>query len=246
MSRYTQQIGWDDVPHLSEDQKDLLWEAIPPHQRDARTKGVPILGAGQIYPVDESVFLVDPFDMPHYWPRAYGLDADWNRTAACWGAWNRDDDTVYVYSEHFGGQEPPSVHADAIRRRGDWIIGAMDPSTNGKISPKDGTVLAQEYRDLGINLMPADNAVEAGIFACYQRLAAGRLKIFKTCRRLISEIRIYRRDEHGKVVKVMDDMMDAMRYLIMTGLVNAQISPSAQDDEEERGQHYGRSPVTGY
>ena len=87
----------------------------------------------------------------------------------------------------------------------------MDPSTNGKISPKDGTVLAHEYRDLGINLAPADKAVEAGIFACHQRLAAGRLKIFRTCRRLLSEIRIYRRDEHGKVVKEMDDMLDAMR-----------------------------------
>jgi hypothetical protein len=44
----------------------------------------------------------------------------------------------------------------------------------------------------------------------------------------------------------MDDMLDAMRYLIMSGLVNAQISPAAMDDDEDRGQYYGRSPVTGY
>lgn len=246
MSRYAQQIGWSDVPHLSKDQQELLWSAIPPHQRDARTQGIPILGAGQIYPVPEDVFVCEPFEIPGYWPRAYGLDADWNRTAVCWGAWDRDSDIVYVYSEHFGGQEPPSIHADAIKRRGDWIMGAMDPSTNGKISPIDGRILAQEYLDLGISLVPADNAVEAGIFSCYQRLAAGRLKIFRTLRRLISEIRIYRRDENGKVVKEMDDMLDAMRYLIMTGMQHASIAPYELEQMESRVQERGRSSVTGY
>lgn len=245
MNRYAQQITWDDVPHLTDKQREQLWDSIPPHQRDARTKGIPVLGAGQIYPIAESAIIVEPFAIPNYWPRAYGLDVGWNRTAAIWGAWDRESDTVYLYSEHYAGQQPPSVHADAIKARGDWISGAIDPASAGA-NQKDGTTLIGEYQALGLNLHPADNSVESGIMACYQRLAAGRLKIFRTLRNTITELRIYRRDENGKIVKENDHLMDAMRYLIMTGMMLASVEPVVIEELEERLQQRGRSDVTGY
>ncbi len=239
------QIGWDDVPHLDKHQKDQLINSIPPHQRDARTKGIPILGAGQIYPVPEESIVIDDFDMPAWWPRAYGMDVGWNRTSAVWGAWNRESDIVYLYSEHYLGQQPPSVHASSIRARGEWISGAIDPASAGA-NQKDGTRLMDEYRGQGLNLFPADNAVEAGLLACYQRLASGRLKIFRSLRNIITELRIYRRDEHGKVVKENDHLMDAMRYLIMTGMVYARTEPAIIDEEESASRPRGRSEATGY
>lgn len=245
MSRYATQIEWNDVPHLTDEQKALLLDSIPPHQRDARTKGIPVLGAGQIYPIAESAIVCEPFAIPQYWPRAYGLDVGWNRTACVWGAWDRESDTVYLYSEHYAGQQPPSIHADAIKARGDWISGAIDPAAAGA-NQKDGTRLIDEYQALGLNLHPADNSVEAGIMACYQRFAAGRLKVFRTLRNTISELRIYRRDEKGKIVKENDHLMDAMRYLIMTGMALASIEPAAMDEMEQRAQQHGRSGVTGY
>jgi len=189
--------------------------------------------------------LCDPFELPVFWPKAYGLDVGWNRTAAIWGAWDRDSDTVYLYSEHYQGQQPPSVHADGIRRRGEWVPGAIDPSSVGA-NQKDGTTLMAEYQALGLNLFPADNAVEAGIHACYQRLASGRLKVFRTCRNWISEFRIYRRNEKGKVVKENDHLMDATRYLLMTGLVLACFDPDDIEEPEGGPMEHGRSPVTGY
>jgi hypothetical protein len=76
-------------PHLSAEQKAELWGSIPPYQRDARSKGIPQLGSGAIYPVPESEIVVDPFEIPLHWPRGYGLDVGWNRTAAIWGAPSR-------------------------------------------------------------------------------------------------------------------------------------------------------------
>jgi hypothetical protein len=245
VSRYCTQITWDDSPHLSAEDKARLYDSIPLPQRDARTKGVPILGAGKIYPVAEELLLVDPFPLPEWWPKAYGFDADWNHTAAIWGAWDRESDTVYLYSEYSAGQQPPAVHADAVRRRGEYLIGAMDPSTAGKISPKDGARLSEEYRDLGLNLVPADNAVEAGLFACYQRMAAGRLKVFSSLRSFLTEFRIYRRDEHGRVVKERDHLCDSLRYLIMTGLGYAGTAPESEE-EKKASIMPGRSAVTGY
>lgn len=217
---------------------------MEPHTREARTKGIPVLGAGVIYPVPESVVLCDPFELPPFWPRAYGMDVGWNRTACVWGAWDRNSDTIYLYREHYMGQAAPAVHASAIKTPDPWIPGAIDPASAGS-SQKDGQSLRFEYTKLGLDLIDADNTVEAGIHACYQRLVSGRLKVFRTLRNWTSEFRIYRRDENGKIVKDNDHLMDAMRYLVMSGMRVARVEPTAFDDDEpgkpRRGNH-----TTGY
>jgi len=101
MSKYVVMAGWDDVPHLDEQTKQDLYASIPPYQRDARSKGIPQLGSGAIYPVPESEIVCKPFEIARYWPRCYALDVGWNRTAAVWGAWNLDEDKVFLYAEHY-------------------------------------------------------------------------------------------------------------------------------------------------
>lgn len=245
MSRALVQATWDDAPHLTGDQKGQLWDSIPLHERDARAKGIPSLGSGRIYPISEEIILCEPFEFPRWWPRAYALDVGWNRTAALWGSWDRDSDTVYLYSEYYAGQQPPAVHASAIKARGEWMTGAIDPASAGS-NQKDGTKLADEYRALGLHLVYADNAVEAGIFACHQRMVRGGLKVFTTCRNWLSEFRIYRRDESGKIVKENDHLMDDTRYLIMTGMRHAATEPGEIEEEERISLHRGRDERTGY
>lgn len=215
---------WDDAPHLSEQDKAELLASYPPHQRDARAKGIPQLGSGAIYPISEEDIVCEPFQLPAYFPRAFALDVGWNKTAALWGAHDREQDVVYLYSEHYRGQAEPSVHAAAIKARGDWIRGVIDPAAAGK-GQRDGRALIDEYRKLGLALEPADNAVEAGIMVVYERLSTGRLKVFSTLRSLLSEYRIYRRDEKGRVVKDNDHLMDALRYLCLSGLQRARVRP---------------------
>lgn len=246
MSRFCVQATWDDVPHLSDEQKRQLWEAIPPHQRDARARGMPVLGAGQIYPVPEELVVCEPFRLPEYWPRAYGLDVGWNRTAAVWGAYDRDSDVVYLWSEHYQGQMPPAVHASAILSRGAWMPGAIDPASRAS-GQRDGENLLAEYTQLGLWLAAADNAVEAGIHACYQRMANGGLKVFSTLSNWRREFRNYHRDDHGKVVKANDHLMDATRYLIMTGMANAIVEPAVLEEQEfAMRSRWGRDEHTGY
>jgi len=246
MSRYCVQISWDEVAHLDEDAKRELFAAIPPYQRDARSRGIPVLGSGVIYPVPEAAYVVEPFDLPAWWPRAYALDVGWNRTAALWGAWDRESDTIYLYSEHYRGQAEPSIHADAIKVRGEWIWGAIDPGSAGS-SQVDGRQLIEEYRKLGLSLTAAENTVEAGIHAVYRRLSGGRLKVFRSLSNTISELRIYRRDEKGKVVKENDHLMDALRYLVMTGMQYASVDPGpVEEDWKTRDAERTRSAVTGY
>lgn len=209
--------GWDDAPHLDETMKAQMWAKLPPHQRDARTKGVPSLGSGAIYPVSETEITCEPFKVPDHWPRAYGMDVGWNTTAAVWGAMDRDADVLYIYAEHYRSQAEPSIHAAGIRARGNWIDGAIDPASRGR-AQKDGEQLLTLYRDLGLRVTPADNGVESGLFEVWERLSTGRLKIFRTCTNTLAEYRLYRRDDKGRVVKERDHAMDSLRYLVKTGI----------------------------
>jgi len=245
MSKYVVMATWDDVPHLSSAQKKDLWTEIPIYQRDARSKGIPQLGSGAIFPIQEEDIRVDDFEIPIWWPRIYGFDVGWNWTAACWLAWNQEDDIVYVYSTYKRGKAEPPVHAEAIKSRGIWIPGAIDPASAGS-SQRDGKKLISEYGELLQNLYPADNTVEAGIFSAWKRYSTGRLKVFKSCGPFFDEFRLYRRDEKGKVVKQNDHIMDAKRY----ALSRLQLAVAMPDDDD--GFEYtertlsGRNSTTGY
>jgi hypothetical protein len=214
-SRYLVMAGWDDVPHIKESTKKELLASTLPHLRDARSKGIPALGSGAIYPVPESEFVIDDIEIPKHWPKGYALDVGWKKTAAIWGAHDRESDILYLYSEYYKGKAEPSVHADGIRSRGKWIPGCIDPAARGR-SQHDGKKLIDSYNNLGLELSLAKNAVEAGLFEVFTRLTTGRLKVFKSMKSFLGEYRIYRRDEDGKIVKENDHLMDAMRYLAMT------------------------------
>lgn len=238
-SRFVIMATWDDVPHLDERVKEMLFASYMPFQRDARTKGIPALGSGAIYPVPESDIVVPDFVLPDHFPRAYGMDVGWNRTAAIWGAIDQSTQTTYLYSQHYRGEAEPVVHAESIKRRGDWIPGAIDPASRGR-TQTDGMQLLEMYREHGLLLELADNAVEAGIYDVWSLLSAGRLKVFASCQDWINEYRIYRRDDKGRVVKKNDHLMDASRYLVRTGRDIAAIKPSdKRDDDDQQMMGYG-------
>lgn len=231
-NKYIVMATWDDAPHLSESEKKILWDELPPYERDARSKGIPQLGSGAIYPILEKEVTIDDFEIPEYWPKIYGFDVGWNCTAAVFAAHDVETDTIYVYNTYKRGHAEPSIHVDAIKARGKYIPGAIDPSSAGS-SQIDGKKLINEYRDLDLNLFYADNSVvgESGIFAVWKRLSSGRLKVFKSCIEWFIEFRLYRRDQKGNVVKSNDHLMDATRYLSNTIHI-------AEEQTEEEEQHY--------
>jgi len=211
-TKFVVMATWDDAPHLDEEAKKELWLSIPPYQRDARSKGIPQLGSGAIYPVPESDFIVEPFQVADHWPRGYGMDVGWNFTAAVWGAWDRKTDTIYLYHEYKRSQAEPSIHSHGIQAPGKWIPGFIDPASRGR-NQKDGTQLIEDYKALGLQLEMADNGVESGLYAVWNRLSTGRIKVFKSLGAWLTEFRLYRRDDKGKVVKENDHLMDCTRYL---------------------------------
>lgn len=240
-SRFAIQADWDDVPHLDKKTKDELYAALPPHQREARSKGVPVLGAGAIYPVEESFIKVPDFVIPAHWPRAYALDVGWNCTAAVWGAVDRESETGYLYSCYKRGQAEPPIHAMGIKAKGDWIPGVVDPASRGG-SQINGEKLLQLYKDNGLKLGLADNAVEAGIHDVWTALSTGKLKVFASMAPWFDEFRLYRRADNGKgtIVKTNDHLMDTTRYWHRSGRQAAIVKPVLMVDPRIAGTSHGR------
>lgn len=232
MSKWVVQAGWDDVPHLTEELKAKLLEKVDRRTIPARTQGIPTMGSGRIYPIPEEEVIVKPFVIPQSWPRVYGFDVGWNRTAGVWAAIDPQNWTdpekrvVYIYDEYYRGEAEPPVHAAAVKSKGDWIPGAVDPASRSS-GQLDGKKLLEEYRKAGLNLTKAKNNVEAGITAVYWLLSTGRLKVFSACTNWLDEYRLYRRDEKGEIVKEHDHLMDATKYLVLTGLDIAIPKPAA-------------------
>lgn len=244
--KFVTQVSWEEVPHLDEEQKKIILSSYSQHERDARSKGIPSLGSGAIYPYLEDDITVDPFQIPSWWPRVYGLDVGWNKTAAVWGAKDPDTNQIYIYSEHYEGQAQPVVHALAIKARGEWITGVIDPGSQGS-SQIDGKALFNLYEEQGLILAFADNSTSAGILKVGQMFASGQLKIFKTCQNLLKEFRSYARDENGKIIKKNDHALDALRYLVMTGLDYLESAPDPDyRDKKDPEDASGRDTFTGY
>lgn len=223
-NRFVLTMGFDHVPHLSEKNKKALLDSFPAHERDARANGTPQLGSGAIYPYPESDVFVDDFELPVHWPRAAAMDVGWNKTAGLWLALDRETDTIYFYSEYYRGQAEPPIHAEGFKAKGAWVPVSIDPASRGR-SQHDGQQLFQKYKELGLDLEVADNAVETGIYEVQTRFATGRAKIFKSLTNTREEYRLYRRDDKGRIVKEKDHLMDTLRYGVMSAIKRVKVKP---------------------
>lgn len=218
MSKAIIQAGWNDVPHLDENTKRELSESFPVHEREARMNGVPVLGSGQVFPVSEESITCAPFPLPAHWPRIVGLDFGWDHpAAAAWLAWDRDTDTLYLYDTFRVRETSVAMQAPLIAARGKWMPVAW-PHDGLQHDKGSGEQLADQYRNLGVNMLPeratfedGSNGVEAGISDLLVRMQTGRFKVFSTCGDWLEEFRLYHR-KNGLIVKLRDDLQSAVRY----------------------------------
>jgi len=208
VSRLVIGATWQDsAPHLDETAKAELAASYPKYQLDARTRGIPQLGSGAIYPFPESGVRVEDFPIPKHYRRGFGLDTALSgTTAAVWGALDAESQVLYIYSVYKRAQAEIAVHAEALRARGAWIPGVGDAAD---VIDEDRTQFISLYRRHGFNLELPDKAVETGIYDVYNRLSEGKLKVFASCQAWFAEFRLYRRDDKHRVVKSNDHLLDA-------------------------------------
>jgi phage terminase large subunit-like protein len=215
----------DDAEHFSPEERDRIIASYPPHEVGARTKGVPTLGSGRVFPVPEADIVCERMDIPDHWVRIGGMDFGWDHPfAAVELVWDRDADITYVTKCHRLRQASPIIHAAAIRS---WDLQwAWPRDGNRETLEGAGIALAEQYRKQGLDMLfepaafesldgkPGSISVEAGIADMLVRMETGRWKVFKHLNDWLEEFRLYHRKD-GKIFKEHDDLLCASRYALM-------------------------------
>lgn len=216
------QKGWDDAPHLSEKVKSELLASFPAHQRDMRTKGVPMLGHGRIYDISEDDIVCDAFPIPKHFVVLDGMDFGWDHPQAqVQLVWDKDSDMFYVTHSWKRSQTKPIEAWGAVKL---WAQHVPTAWPSDGLQTEKGSAKQQKayYEEAGFTMLGAhatwpdgSNGVEAGLFEIRDLMLSGKFKVFKGQREWLDEFLQYHRDENGKIAKTRDDLLDATRYAYM-------------------------------
>lgn len=221
-NQYMQRATWDDAKHLSERTKADLLAQYPAWQRDMRTKGLPLLGAGLIFDFGDDLFKCQPFECPSHWFVINGMDFGWDHPQAHVQLWiDRDTDTIYVAHAWKQSRTTPSTAWGSVKA---WSMNVPTawPSDGLQSEKSSGEQQKKAYADAGWKMLPEHATwagggvgVEAGLVELYERMTTGKLKVFSHLSDWFDEKMNYHRDENGHIVKINDDLLSATRYAYM-------------------------------
>lgn len=221
-AQYCMQKGWDDAPHLNDQVKADLLASFPAHQREMRTKGVPMLGHGRIYDIAEDEVTCQPFAIPKHFHVIDGMDFGFDHPQAqVQLAIDMDNEVFYLTKAWKKDKLSPS---DAWGATKTWAANVPTAWPLDGLQTEKGSGKQQKayYVEAGFKLLPnhatwpdGSNGVEAGLFELRDLMIKGKFKVFAGLRDFFDEFLQYHRDENGRIVKTRDDILDAVRYAYM-------------------------------
>lgn len=220
--QYLQRATWDDAPHLTQETRDRLIGMYPAWQRDMRTKGLPLLGAGLIFDFGDDEIKCQPFECPPHWWVINGMDFGWDHPQAHVQLWiDRDSGVVYVAHAWKKSRVTPATAWGVVKP---WAAGVPTawPADGLQSEKSSGEQQKAAYANAGWKMTPEHATwqgggvgVEAGLVELYELMTTGRFKVFSHLADFFDEKLSYHRDEAGHIVKVNDDILSATRYAYM-------------------------------
>ncbi len=220
--QYMQRATWDDAKHLTQETKETLLAMYPPWQRDMRTKGLPLLGTGLIFDMDINECKVKRFECPDHWLVINGMDFGWDHPQSHVQLWI-DPDEWCVYVAHAMKESKQQPYQVWERVKG-WSkdVPSAWPADGFQTEKGTGKTQKSYYEEAGWE-MCHDHAtwpdggvsVEQSLIELYKLIQLGQFRIFDHLSDVFEEFMQYHRDENGKIVKVKDDIISAIRYAYM-------------------------------
>lgn len=256
-NQYMQVATWDDAKHLTEETKESLLGMYPAYQRDMRSKGLPLMGSGLIFEVDENEIKCEPFQPPQHWFVINGMDFGWDHPQAhIQLVWDRDADAYYVTNAWKASKKQPYEAWHCVKYWAEDIPtawphdGLQSEKSSGEEQKaayvKEGWLMLNDcaqWEDGG-------NGVWVGIAQLNDAMKTGRFKVFSNLFEVFEEIRQYHTvtDDKGKstVVKIKDDLISAIRYAYMMRRYAIRIMDINSVYNTQTISRTGRDTTTGY
>lgn len=214
----------DDALHIPADVRKKMEEGYLPHEREARARGVPMLGSGRIFMTPENSIIEPTIEqVPIFWRKLWAIDFGIGHPfAAVLLLWEEPDgaDIIHVHHTIRMADALPIVHAAAMKAVGAEVSVAYpkdgDDREKGSGEPLSKLYRAQQLKMLHEYATWPDGSVstDAGIAEWDERERTGRLKVAAHLGDWLEERRFYHRKE-GKIVKIKDDLMSATRVGLM-------------------------------
>jgi len=221
-----------DNPYLSDDgmyEANLL--SLPEHQRRQLLEGDWDINEGAAFPeFNRRIHVVDPYDIPHNWPRFRACDYGYGSyTGVVWIAVAPDEQLI-VYRELYVSKVLATDLADIILdlETGDKIkYGVLDSSLWHKRGDT-GPSLAESMIIKGCHWRPSDRSKGsrvAGKNEIHRRLQVDeftegpRMVFFSNCTNTIAQLPSIPLDKNNPEdvdTKSEDHLYDALRYGVMT------------------------------
>ena len=221
-------ISWEQCPHLTKKLRDEILASLPEHEREMRSKGIPMFGTGRIFRPDEEKMLVDPFDIRlHPWLKVIkAIDVGLaHPTAIAWMAYDPETLTHYLVRTYRENNKEAAVHgavANSMWPNAPCVYppdaDTREKSSNASLLPHYGLKRVQEFSNPEVlGQAPNQRGREPGIMAMQEAMSQGRFRVFKgECEPFMEELRTYHRDTYGNVVDERDDVISAVRYAFQT------------------------------
>ena len=211
----------EEVEHLSPEEKEVVVASYPEHEREARARGIPLLGEGLVFAIPRSTIEVEPFSIPNYWPVLAGVDFGYgdHPFAAAKIAIDRDTDILYLTNVYAEKQPVPAIHVSSLRSWGEQTMFVWPH--DGKRNWGDSGPVADVYRKEGLRMWREHSTFKEGGYSpeaaaqlVLTRMQTGRFKAFSHLEQFWHEISTYHRKE-GVLVQERDDVSSSMFKTVM-------------------------------
>lgn len=212
----------EDAQHIKPEDRRKIIEGYKAHERDARARGIPLLGSGVIFTVLEDAVREKAIErVPEHWAKLWGIDFGIGHPfAAALIAWDKDIDIIHVIHAFKIADAKPLQHASMMKPVGIEVPVAW-PQDGTAREKTSGVAIQLQYKAEGLLMLPehakwpdGNNSTEAGILEMQQREETGKLKYAEHLNDLFDERRFYHRKD-GQIVKLKDDILSAIRVAIM-------------------------------
>jgi phage terminase large subunit-like protein len=216
----------EDAKHIPPEERARIIAGYPAHEREARAKGVPLLGSGRIFQVSEAA-ISEPIDHPF---------------AAALILWDRDNDVIHVHHVIRMRDALPMMCALPMKALGASVPVAWPHDGNVRGDRNTGQTMAQLFKAQGLHMLhewatwpDGGFSTEAGVTEMQERMATGRFKVANHLSEFFEEFRFYHRKD-GQIVKQKDDILSATRIAIMMKRYAKQVPLGSLDTRRRNGE----------